>query len=276
MRTEFGSWNRCGPPVKLQGASKPAPGACRRRRSSPGGADCYRWCWEYSQAVIDDQCRPRREYQRLGGHRHHGGSRGDCARDDRTDPCETRMWRRRSSKQRLALFSSVLVLTLVGTLVTALPLSWAVEPHSVLLGKGRMNGLQWQIELHRDSHSRLACLDLAVELPIQTDGRPSFFEVCSSVSAPASIVTYGTQRRGKALTLLAGIVAPKIVRLEFRTSDGSTVVPVMRRLSSHASRRIGLPRLRYIRVAFPGGLCYTRVVGVNKKGQEIYRGAETC
>jgi len=84
-----------------------------------------------------------------------------------------------------------------------------------------MNGLQWQVKLHQGGNGNLACLDLDVELTSEVDKEgPSFFEVCSSVSAPVSLVTYGARRKGKVVTVLAGILAPRVVRLELRTRRG--------------------------------------------------------
>jgi hypothetical protein len=136
--------------------------------------------------------------------------------------------------------------------------------------------MQWRVELHQDGHGRLACLDLDAELISQVEPKPSFFEVCSSVSAPVRLVTYSVQRKGKSLTLLAGILAPRVVRLELRAGNGSKVVPVVRRLSSAVSQRLGLPRLRYIRVAFPKEFCYTHALGSTVRGRVVYEGASTC
>jgi hypothetical protein len=184
--------------------------------------------------------------------------------------------RRRFHSWQLAL-SGAFVGTCVGMLLLALPLVRAAEPPSALLGKGKMNGLQWQVRMHRDAQSRLACLVLGAELASEADDEmPSLFEVCSSVSAPVLLVTHVTRRKGKVVTVLGSILGPGVVRLELRSGNGRKVVPVVRQLSSRTSRRIGLPRLHYIRAVFPGDFCYTQSLGINESGRAIWSGASTC
>lgn len=182
-------------------------------------------------------------------------------------------WRSRHKQliQGLAFFGMCLWL-----LGAALPSSWAVEPHSLVLGQGRLNGFKWRVGIeHGGGKAHLACLDLDV-VPLGQDEESPPFQVCTSVLAPAKIITYEVERAGKSLTLLAGHLSPRVVRLEFWTQDGTKLVPKVRRLSARAGQRIGLPRLQYIRLALPERFCYRQVRGFDERGGVVYRGASVC
>ena len=181
---------------------------------------------------------------------------------------------RRTAHSRLKRLS-ILLVVLLGLAASAPPLSAAVGPSDerVLLGNGRSNGLHWRVELHREA-SALACLDLGIEKG-SGRGRPPYFESCSSASV-SRLVTYTDGSNGKRLTLMAGIFSPRLVRLELEGKNGRIMFPTIRRISPAASRRVGLPRVRYMRRVFPGSFCYSRAVGFNAQKEVIYRSQSIC
>lgn len=166
---------------------------------------------------------------------------------------------------------------LVNLMVVGLAFGGSGPPYEQLvLGAGRTNGVQWKVSVHRERRRAVPCFDLQAGSVASHGSGGSTVEVCLPLPGPPKVTTYLASRKDRVVTLLAGGFEPAIVRVIIVDRSGRRLSPTVKRLSRTASRRLELPRFRYIRRAVSGVFCPTRILGLSRSNEVLYRVRSVC
>jgi len=150
-----------------------------------------------------------------------------------------------------------------------------VAPSDVPLGAGRASGYQWKVSARQGRPLLAPCLTIDIQGSEESSESSALYR-CSPLKGPPKLTTEVVQRGGRAITILAALLDPRIAHLQI-SGRGSGVLGITVRKGTRAeSGELGLDAFSYAHRAIARVFCPTRIVARNARGRVIYSLPAAC